>query len=270
MTQEKGHSTTLKTTPAPLLGKMVVVTRPKEQAEEFARLLRGRGASVLFIPTIEIAPPGSWDRCDDAIDSIGKYDGLIFTSANAVRSFFRHVDVRNRSARKRLQPGICYAVGPKTGEALLAEGITPTTYPGIESGRDLGEAMTLSSVEGKHFLFLKGNLAGDEITELLRNAKSQVDEVIVYETIAPRDADAQSIREQLQDGSIDVIAFFSPSSVKNLVQLVPRNLVASRVIAVIGSSTLAAVKEAGLEAQIVAGRPTSSDLVEAIVQYYKE
>jgi uroporphyrinogen III methyltransferase/synthase len=270
MSVQGNQNTILKQGTSPLLGKTVVITRPKDQAEEFAGLLRERGASTLFIPTIEIAPPESWERCDDAIHNISRYYGVIFTSVNAVRYFMRRVDNSTSDASDVIRQKTLYAVGSKTAEAILAAGLTPTTYPGIENGIDLANAIVASPVEGKRLLFPKGNLAGEEITEILRGAKATVDEVIVYQTIAPRDADAQSIREQLEDGSIDVIAFFSPSSVKNFVQLVSRELIVPRTLAVIGTSTLAAVREAGMDAQIVSDRPTSADLVEAIVRHYNQ
>src|SRR5205823_4114449 len=51
----------------PLFGTTVLVTRPREQAGEFADLLAGYGARVLTMPTIAIVPPVDWRPLDRAI-----------------------------------------------------------------------------------------------------------------------------------------------------------------------------------------------------------
>ena len=46
-------------TAKPLAGRVVVVTRPRAQAQAFAGLLEAAGASVLLVPTIAIEAPAS-------------------------------------------------------------------------------------------------------------------------------------------------------------------------------------------------------------------
>jgi uroporphyrinogen III methyltransferase/synthase len=255
----------------PLRGKTVLVTRPKDQAEEFAQLLEKQGASIVFVPTIEIVPPTSWHQFDDAIKTVRSYDAIIFTSANGVREFFRALNDRGTaSARNDLKGTEFYVVGARTGESLVAEGFSPIIPVGVDNVQQLAEVLVRKPVKGKRFLFPKGNLANEGLAETLRSNDAQVDEIVVYETVAPRDEDAKSIRQKLTEQSIDVIAFFSPSSVKNLLGVIPRELVTSKTIAVIGSTTEAAAKELGLSIQVVASRPTATDLVDAIVRYFKE
>jgi uroporphyrinogen-III synthase len=258
-------------TALPLHGKTILITRPKDQAEEFARLLIERGASVLFIPTIQITEPRSWQNCDRAIENIQEYDGFIFTSANGVQGFFRRLSLRTvDSARKELGKKHFYVVGEKTGDALVAEGMKPIFLAGVASGNEMAEALLRLPLPGKTYLFPQGNLAGEELGEMLRSNGVRVDEITVYETVAPQGADAQSIHGKLENESINILTFFSPSSVKNLLTLVPPALVTSKTIAVIGTSTEAAARDAGLSVHIVPARPTSRDMVDAIVQYYKE
>jgi len=47
----------------PLFGKGIVITRPEEQSEEFAALLREEGARVISFPTIRILPPEDYGDC---------------------------------------------------------------------------------------------------------------------------------------------------------------------------------------------------------------
>jgi len=80
----------------PLFGKGIVITRPEEQSEEFAALLRDEGAKVISFPTIRIMPPEDYNDLDRAIKDIDKYHWVVFTSANGVKFFFeRFCKLRN-------------------------------------------------------------------------------------------------------------------------------------------------------------------------------
>jgi uroporphyrinogen-III synthase len=163
---------------------------------------------------------------------------------------------------------VFYAVGGKTGEAVAEQGITPTMFPDVNDARSLAEAMLKLPRRGKRFLFPKGNLAGTELPDVLRSHGATVDEVVVYETVAPRDEDTKFLRESLALETIDVVTFFSPSSVRHLLTTVEREIFLSCIIATIGSSTAEAVEECGFKVGIVAPQPTAADLAEAIARYY--
>src|SRR6202011_3455122 len=66
----------------PLFGRRVVVTRAREQASELKRLLEEAGAQVVQFPTIEIAPPSSYESLDRVIECIDDHQWVIFTSTN--------------------------------------------------------------------------------------------------------------------------------------------------------------------------------------------
>src|SRR5690348_6217967 len=67
-----------------LAGRRVVVTRAMHQAEELAQPLRDTGAIVILLPMIKIAPPADAGPLQRAARELGKYDWVIFSSANAV------------------------------------------------------------------------------------------------------------------------------------------------------------------------------------------
>lgn len=253
----------------PLVGKTILITRPKDQATEFAQILQDRGARVLFVPTIQIVPPASWDQCDSALHALDSYDGFIFTSSNAVKYFFQRLDdVGKSTTRPRLTKLTFYAVGTGTKDALVREGMLPTLFSDVANARELADALLQKPLAGRRFLFPKGNLASEELPDILRAAGAELDEVTVYENIAPRNEDAKFIRESFERESIDVVTFFSASSVKHLVSIVPRELLSPRTVAVIGNSTAAAVEDCGLRSAIIAPKPTAADLADAIVQFF--
>ena len=68
----------------PLFGKRVLVTRSRVQAGALSRLLEGRGADVVEVPTIRIEPPDDYGELDDALRRLPAFDWVVFTSTNAV------------------------------------------------------------------------------------------------------------------------------------------------------------------------------------------
>src|SRR5436305_1307250 len=110
----------------PLFGKRVVVTRAREQASELKKMLEESGAQVLQFPTIEIAPPESFDSLDHVID--GRYDLYVFTSVNGVKFFFDRLMERGLDARRFAGAKVA-AVGDPPAAELRARGIVADLIP---------------------------------------------------------------------------------------------------------------------------------------------
>ena len=93
----------------PLFGKKVLVTRAREQAEPFLRMLEEEGAEVIEFPVIEIFPPASYEALDKAAARVRDYDWIVFTSVNGVTKFFERLlhsgkDVRGALTASESQP----------------------------------------------------------------------------------------------------------------------------------------------------------------------
>ncbi len=254
---------------APLIGKTILVTRTEEQAAEFIKLLEQLGASVILYPTIQIVPPHSWEECDRAIGNISTYDAIILTSLNAADKFFARVQVSTDAAMKTIGEKTVYAVGDKTRSAVEKFGIPVAAMPAVYDAKHLAITLARTDVNGKRYLLPKGNLAGNVITFALKEHGAEVDEVVVYETIEPSHGDAESVRQKLRQNEIDVVTFFSPSSISNFLATIPGDLLENTAIAVIGHTTASAAKNVSLPVHIVAEHATSANLVASIVRYYE-
>jgi len=252
----------------PLAGKTILITRTRHQADEFGEMVQSAGGTPVFLPTIEIVPPPSWNECDRALQSLEQYDGLIFTSANGVEFFFARLAELHLVGKSGLSKP-AYAVGPRTRTALEQRGLAVTQIPEDYTAEGLSRVMSHDRVRNKKFLFPRGNLSRDELVDHLRSHGATVDSATVYTTQMPRSEDNHKTANLLRAGEVDVITFTSPSTVRNFVEMFTADAVArfhkKTRFAVIGPTTHSALRDLGFEADIVAGKSTMNDLLESII-----
>ncbi len=250
----------------------VLITRPQDQAQEFAALLRDGGAEPLIFPTIEIAPPESWAECDARIRRIKEYTDLIFTSANAVRFFLERC--AHFFDLAHLRAHTFHAVGPKTADAIAAYGFSTAPLPEDFDAQHLADRLRTNPAAREHrFLFPRGDLAEETLVRRLREAGLSVDDVIVYRTVRPNPSPEvrRALWAALERGEIQVVAFFSPSSVRNFVAFFPEFPALFRhpsacppAIAVIGETTARACHAVGLPVHLRPDRASGCSPTEAL------
>jgi uroporphyrinogen III methyltransferase/synthase len=253
---------------ADLAGRTVLITRTPDAAEPLVRLLQAEGAKTLLLPAIEITDPVSWEACDRAIVNLRMYDGIFFTSKNGVERFLRRIEAINPSAFEVLKRRPIYAVGEKTEEALETAGVSVTATPDVASAEDLAELFLREEVAGRRFLFPKSEIARDVLPNALRSMDAVVDEIVVYRTLPPRQLELDRIRIALAEQSIDVVTFYSPSAVRNFVQMMGSKCLDTTTIAVIGPATQSTARSLGLNVRIISKHATSESLVAAIKEYF--
>ncbi len=255
----------------PLFGQRCLVTRPREQAQELAAPLRALGAETLILPTIAIRDPGDWAALDagmdTALDAAGRYDWLIFTSANGVRQFMKRMGARGIDIRSLTGIRIC-AIGPATaaelGKNLLRVDLVPRDY--VAEG--VIEAFASEDLQGKRILLPRARVARDVLPEALSARGAIVDVVEAYQTVLPAEsvARSQTIFERHRP---TVITFTSSSSVRNLFRILEEGKVEDPFrdvkIASIGPVTSATLQELGHPPDIQAREFTVAGLVQAIV-----
>jgi uroporphyrinogen-III synthase len=101
-----------------------------------------------------------------------------------------------------------------------------------------------------------------DIPKLLKDAKINYTRAILYNTVS-------SDLSDLADVYYDILVFFSPSGIKSLLENFPEFKQNKTLIAAFGSSTHAAVKEAGLRLDIKAPTPKAPSMTMAIEQFIK-
>ncbi|MCH2170681.1 uroporphyrinogen-III C-methyltransferase [Myxococcota bacterium] len=252
----------------PLFGMRVLVTRAADQAASLVDALREVGAEPVRVPMIRLLPPDDFREVDAALDQIGEYDVLLFTSANTVRFFAqrsqqRQVDLAISGARV-----VC--IGPRTAEAAVEQGLPVNGIPvgRFDAEAILDELAPLGLEAGDRVLLPRSNRAREVLPEGLRAQGVHVDAVTVYRNVAP-DVSREDLRGQLLRGELQALTFTSPSTVSHFVDLLdePALQAARRcLVAGIGRVTADALSRAGLEPDVVPERSGARELVEALVE----
>ena len=247
-----------------LEGVRILITRPKEQNHLLSAKLHNLGATTIELPTITILPPNTADRLDKSILRIFEYDWVIFTSVHGVRFFNQRLKALGELSDKLKKVKVA-AIGPATAAALEELGKEPDYVPTQYLSEKVADG--LGDVQGKRILLPRADIASKKLPELLRHRGAKVEEVVAYRTVVPADLSADRLKSVLNQG-IDVVTFTSPSTVRNLAQIVGANelevLLKGVKVACIGPVTAEATKKLGIHADIVARTHTIDDLVEAI------
>jgi uroporphyrinogen-III synthase len=252
-----------------LEGKVILITRSSSQRHSLVEGISVLGGLPVVIPMIEFADPESWDPVDRAIMNLPGYEGVVFTSQNAVERFLLRINFINSAARSVLASRQVSAVGDKTRAALEKAGIPVTLMPDRYSATDLVASLRQGPIRGKRYLFPKGDLARGEIAEALRESDAVVDEVVVYRTTRPENQELEALRHGFRNNEIDAVTFFSPSSVHNFSESIRADLVGKTVVACIGPSTTEEAGAAGFQIVINAREATVESLVGALVAHFE-
>jgi uroporphyrinogen III methyltransferase/synthase len=255
----------------PLLGKRIVVTRARAQASGLIERLSRLGAECLQCPTIEVAPPDSWEPLDRAIATLDQYHWIVFTSVNGVRYFFERLFQQGRDARS-LGHLHTAAIGPATAEELRRFGLNTDILPKTYQAESVVEAFAQVAVKGQSVLLPRAREARAILPEELRRMGARVDEIVAYQTLQVAD-EGRPLVEALEKGEVDMVTFTSSSTVSNFHSLLPAGaelpvLMKGAAVACIGPITADTAKSLGFHVDITAQEFTIDGLIQAVVDFF--
>ena len=256
----------------PLFGKRIVVTRPREQARPLSALFEEMGAEVVEFPAIEIAPLRSYAVLDKALNALGSYDWIIFTSVNGVGGFFERLRHLGLDVREMHGPKVA-AIGEVTAEEIGARGINVDMIPADYRAEGLIELFGKMDIKGKRILIPRAKEAREILPESLRDMGAHVDVAPVYRTKKAGKTKTAALKKEISEGRIDVITFTSSSTVKNFLETVDkvRNFSGKKpVFACIGPVTAKTLTDLGYKAAVVPAEYTAAGLAEAVADYFKD
>lgn len=208
-----------------LFGKNICITRTKEQAAPLRKKLLDLGAEVTQIHSIEIKP--NTKELDLYTEKLSEYDFVVFTSVNGVELFFDYLIKNNIDIRKI--KGEFAAIGPATREAIKKFGIVPSILADEFLAESLFEALKDNITTGDKILLPTSEQARDYLEENLKKCGASVDRVNIYK---PEVGRAVENFEASQ-----IVIFTSPSTVKNMIQMVGLDSIKEKISIAIGPIT---------------------------------
>ncbi|HEV8436784.1 MAG TPA: uroporphyrinogen-III synthase [Methylomirabilota bacterium] len=260
------------TAAGPLAGRVILVTRAREQAGRFAALLEEAGGRVLQVPTIVIEAPPSWAPLDDALRRARQYRWAIFTSVNGVEMVRRRLADSGRDSATLAGCRIA-AIGPATAEALADWGLAAEVVPEEYVAERLADRLRPLIGAGDRVLLPRAAETRDVLVRELRAMGAVVDEVAAYRTRSALEQRA-GLRAALGTGVVNIVTFTSSSTVRHFAALFEpdelRSLMSRVTVACIGPITRATTQELGLDAHIMPTEYTIPALARAIVAHFEE
>lgn len=199
----------------------ILITRPIDQAENLAKLIRRQGGHPILFPTIVIkslaCQHGQKDWMPGFAGTTTEAELLIFTSKNAVihshellKKYYQHSKVIKIAA-----------IGDGTKRALEEHGFTVDfSSPPPFSSENLLQLPELQSCEQKRILIVTGKNSRPVLLEILKQRKAIVYQLEVYERVPPS-YPTQVIDQLFSQNTINVIVTTSNESLKNLVAILP-------------------------------------------------
>lgn len=254
----------------PLFGKRILVTRARQQASKLSRLLEERGAEPVELPAIEIEPAPDSAGLQQAIQNLGRYQWIIFTSVNGVEVFFQVL--RHNSIDTRSLHGITiWAIGPATDGRLRKNGIIPDYVPNVHTTEGIIEGLKNYDIGGKRFLLPRADIVDDRLRKAIKEYGGEPEEITAYRTSPARES-LERAKSLLLSGQIDLITFTSSSTVMYLMDALKDDLplIAWPKTASIGPKTTETAVRAGLKVDVTASEPTIPGLVTAIEEYLRK
>ncbi len=257
------------TDPKSLAGRRIVITRPRDQTAGWRQRLEAHGASVLELPLIAVKKDVNLQTLAEVLGELGSYEWLVFTSVNGVRYFFEefirvHEDIRALGLIR------IAVVGEATAAAVRELHLRVDLQPKKASAEELAKALIeRESMDSAKVLVVTGNRNREVLVDLLHEARTIVDRLVVYKT-EETDLSTDPVARDFCAHGADAILFASPSAAQsffdqaNSLKLGPK---ARRPLAgSIGASTTATMKQLGLPVDFEATETSLDSLVAALLK----
>lgn len=249
-------------TPLPLHGQRVIVTRAAHQAENLCEAFASAGATVATLPLLTVLTPRDPRPLDAAAADLDEETWLLFTSANAVDAFLPRVPAARRAALT------IAVVGPATGAAVREHGGEPRLEAVRCDAEGLAAALAPRLTPGQQVILPQADDARPTLAATLDQAGVAVRALVAYRKGLPPEAPAMAAR-LFNDQPLGWVTFTSPRIVEHFVALLgsswPGRRQELRAVS-IGRVTSTALRAAGVEPAAEAHTPSSPAMVEAVLR----
>ena len=232
--------------------KVIAIMRPAGYLAESIKLANSMGFKAMTAPMIDVV-----DKTDANFKVFlerimeGSADFVIFTSANGVDFTLLKLNSTDEFIDQLNQTTVV-AIGPKTKDALLKNGISVSLMPDSYSSVGLVEMFSGigAGIEGAVIEIARSSHGAPELVKGLLEKGAKVHETQVYEIIRPRDERHEKLMKEALAGNIDIFAFTSSMMVRNFMAIAEEMGIKDEIIRILNEKTVAAI-----------GKPTSGTLL---------
>jgi uroporphyrinogen-III synthase len=249
-----------------LAGRRILVTRPRELAQELAALIREAGGEPLLYPAIEIRDAADPAPARALLARLREFDLAVFVSPSAVRKAMELAGGRAQPAGPARPPEQAWpaglrvaAIGAGTRRELERRGFRDVIAP---AGREDSEALlALPELAGaRRVAIFRGEGGREVLGDMLAARGARVEYAQCYRRARPAAAAAPA-------GRIDAICVSSGEALRNLVALLGRERMAQATLFVPHARVAGIARELGLREPVLAG-PGDGQMLAALVAYF--
>jgi uroporphyrinogen-III synthase len=252
-----------------LAGVRVLVTRPRDQAENLARLIEACGGEAIRFPVIEIVEPQNTQAIQAVIDRLKEFSLAIFISPNAVNRAMKRIQ-----AHGGLPPGLRIAcVGQGSARELKNFEVENLIVPPDRFDSEGLLAMPeLNAVKGKRIVIFRGEGGRELLGDTLKSRGAEIEFAECYRRVRPN-ADATPLLRRGEHGEIDIVSVTSVDGLHNLFDMVgeagQRWLIRTPIVVV--SERMAKVcREWGFNTEPRLASPASDEAILSTIQAWRD
>jgi hydroxymethylbilane synthase len=237
----------------------VLVTRPDGDSTQLVARLAEYGIAAPVVPAIAIELLDASPELGDALDRVEVFDWVVVTSVNAGRAIAR--------GRRTLEPDHgCTrwaAVGTASARKLVALGVRDVWTPSTPNARTLARELPLAA--NARVLWIHGDLAEPELSDILTERGARLTKVLAYRTKVGPDSSRPRLAATLSEAPLNGVILASPSAARGLV-CVAKDTHLTDVLAIpavcVGEKTASAAREVGFAVAAVARTQDPAELAE--------
>lgn len=238
--------------------KSILVSQPEPKIENspYSTLASKQKVKIDFVPFIHVEGVNASDFRKEKLNP-RDFRAVILTSKNAVDHYFRiceemRVPISNDTKYFCISEAIAYYLQKYVVYRKRK------IYHGYQTMSDL--IPLLKKHKDETFFMPSSDILKSDIPATLEKHNIKYERAILYKTVT-------SDLSHLRDVYYDILVFFSPEGIKSLIKNFPDFEQKDTRIAAFGSTTHAAVEEAGLRLDILAPTPQFPSMTKALDEY---
>jgi uroporphyrinogen-III synthase len=202
----------------PLRGRAVLVTRPVQQAEKLAGLIREAGGEPVLFPALAIAPPVDAAAAKAVLAGLSAVDLVIFVSPNAVERAFELLDTPWPVGMPvaAVGEGTAAVLRRHLDETGVGTGAGPVILPPEGADSEALLAMPeLQDLRGKRVVICRGEGGRELLAEGLVLRGAQASYAQCYRRVRP-ETDPAALVARWEQGGLHAVTVMSSETLDNL------------------------------------------------------